>query len=128
MDGVYDPLAGPSNLFANRVLLAAAWPFSVWRRPELCVVSLIPPRFIHPNLEMLQQDITTLSTPGSPLNVKGRALGHAHGLPGLFAVIPERLIYDSDDLHANVFDTAVGMLKKAANHDLGVAAVGVEVG
>jgi hypothetical protein len=79
-------------------------------------------------MEMLQQDITTLSTPGSPPNVKGRALGHAYGLPGLFAVIPEQLIYGSYGLHANVFDTAVGMFKKAANHELGVATVVVEVG
>ena len=79
-------------------------------------------------MEMLQRDITTLSTPGSPPDIKGRALGHAYGLAGLFAVIPERPLYVSYDLCAKVFDTAVGMLKKAADHDLGVAAAEVEVG
>ena len=75
-----------------------------------------------------QRDITTLSTLGPPPDIKGRALGHAYGLACLFAVISERPLHVSYNHCAKIFETAVGMLKKAADHDLGVAAAEIDVG
>ena len=75
-----------------------------------------------------QRDITTLSTLGPPTDIQGRALGHAYGLACLFAVISEWPLYVSYNCCAKIFETAIGMLKKAADHDLGVAAAEIDVG
>jgi hypothetical protein len=53
---------------------------------------------------------------------------HVTMASGSLAVIPERPLYILYDLCADVFDTPVGMLKKAGDHDLGVAAAEVDVG
>ena len=111
----------------HSVCVAAAWAqrcfsYSAPLRLPKLVLSVLSA------MEMPQRDTTTLSAPGPPPDIKGRALGHAYDLAGLFAVIPERPLYISYDLCAKVFDNAVGMRKKAADHDLGIAAAGVEVG
>ena len=64
-------------------------------------------------MEMLQRDITTLGLP----DIKRQALGNAYSLAGLCAVFPEWSLCVSYGLCAKVFDTAVGMLTKAADHD-----------
>lgn len=78
-------------------------------------------------MEMLQRDISTLSTPTAPSDIDRRALGHAYGLSALFTVIPERPLYVSYDISAKVLDMAIQLLKRAGDHDVKVAGVEVEV-
>lgn len=78
-------------------------------------------------MEMLQRDISSLSTPAAPSDIDRRALGHAYGLSALFTVIPERPLYVSYDINAKVLDMAIQLLKRAGDHDIKVAGVEIEV-
>lgn len=78
-------------------------------------------------IELMQRDITSISTPPVSTEVARRAVGHANGLAALFAIIPDRPLYVSYDLSAKVFDMAIQLLKRAAEHDTSVAGVEVEV-
>ncbi|KAG6857124.1 hypothetical protein H0H87_009256 [Tephrocybe sp. NHM501043] len=77
--------------------------------------------------EMLQRDITSITSPAAPSDINLRALGHAYGLASLVSVIPERPLYVSYDVSAKVLDMAISLLKRAGEHDLKVASVEVEV-
>lgn len=78
-------------------------------------------------MEMLQRDITSITSPAAPSDINLRALGHAYGLAALVSVIPERPLYVSYDVSAKVLDMAIQLLKRAGEHDLKVAGVEVEV-
>ncbi|TFY58733.1 hypothetical protein EVJ58_g6238 [Rhodofomes roseus] len=76
------------------------------------------PKVLLSVVEMLQRDLTTLTTPAAPADITNRTLGHAYGLAALLAVIPERPLYVSYDISAKVFDMAVQLLKRAGDHEL----------
>lgn len=78
-------------------------------------------------VELLQHDLTALSTPAAPSDIHLRVLGRAYGLIGLLSVIPQRPLYVSYDISANVFYIAVQLLKRAGEHDVKVAKVELEV-
>ncbi|KAH9948465.1 ARM repeat-containing protein [Amylocystis lapponica] len=78
-------------------------------------------------VEMLQRDITSLTSPAAPSDIHTRALGHAYGLAALLAVIPERPLYVSYDISAKVFDMSVQLLKRAGEHDVKIARTEVEI-
>ena len=78
-------------------------------------------------MEMLQRDITSLLLPAAPSDVNLRALGHAYGLAALIAIIPDRPLYVSYDVSAKVLDMATQLLKRAAEHDIKIASVEIEV-
>lgn len=54
-------------------------------------------------------------------------LGRAHALSALIAVVPERPLYVSYDLSANVLDLAISVLKRASEHDVKIATVEIQV-
>lgn len=85
------------------------------------------PKIVLNVMEMLQRDMSSLSTPAAPSDINLRAVGHAYGLGALFAVIPERPLYVSYDISAKVLDMAIQLLKRAGEHDVQVAGVEVEV-
>lgn len=85
------------------------------------------PKVLLSIVEMLQRDITTLTTPAAPSDIHTRALGHAYGLAALLAVIPERPLYVSYDISAKVFDMAVQLLKRAGEHEVKTARTEVEI-
>lgn len=78
-------------------------------------------------MEKLQRDLSTILTPTAPAEVPSRALGHAYGLAGLVSIIPQRPLYVSYDVSAKVLDMSTQLLKRAAEHDLAVAGVEIEV-
>ncbi|PCH43056.1 ARM repeat-containing protein [Wolfiporia cocos MD-104 SS10] len=85
------------------------------------------PKVLLSVVEMLQRDITTLTTPAAPSDIHTRSLGHAYGLAALLAVIPERPLYVSYDISAKVFDMAVQLLKRAGDHEVKIARTEVEI-
>ncbi len=78
-------------------------------------------------MEMLQRDLSSLATPQGGAEVGRRAVGHAHGLAALFAIIPHRPLYVSYDLSAKLFDMSIQLLKRAGEHEVSLATVEVEV-
>ena len=78
-------------------------------------------------METLQQDMASLITPVSPVDIHRRAIGHAYGLTALLALIPQRPLYVSYDINSNVFYMAVQLLKGAAEHDVHIARVEIEI-
>lgn len=78
-------------------------------------------------VEMLQQDMASLITPVSPVDIHRRSLGHAYGLTALLALIPQRPLYVSYDINSNVFYMSVQLLKRAGEHDVHIARVEIEI-
>ncbi|CCM02125.1 uncharacterized protein FIBRA_04202 [Fibroporia radiculosa] len=85
------------------------------------------PKVLLSVVEMLQRDISTLTTPTAPPDIHTRSLGHAYGLAALLVVIPERPLYVSYDISARVFDMAVQLLKRAGEHEVKIARTEVEI-
>lgn len=85
------------------------------------------PKVLLSAIEMLQRDITSLTTPAAPSDIHLRSLGHAYGLAALITVIPDRPLYVSYDISAKVFDMAVQLLKRAGEHDVHIAETEVEI-
>jgi hypothetical protein len=122
-DALLDPMVTLLSHPNHSTRIAAAWclrTFSYTTPRRL-------PKIVITVMEQLQRDITALSTPGAPADANKRALGHAYGLASLFAVIPERPLYVSYDISAKVLDTAIQLLKRAGEHDVGIAGVEIEV-
>ncbi|KAF8584408.1 ARM repeat-containing protein [Ramaria rubella] len=124
---VQDALSGPLvDLLAHphhSTRISAAWALRCFCRSA----PLRLPKIVLNVMEMLQRDISSLSTPAAPSDIDRRALGHAYGLSALFTVIPERPLYVSYDISAKVLDMAIQLLKRAGDHDVKVASVEVEV-
>jgi HEAT repeat-containing protein 5 len=78
-------------------------------------------------MELLQRDINSITSPAAPSDIDARALGHAYGLSALIATIPDQPLYVSYDISVKVLDMATQLLKRAAEHDVKVAGVEVEV-
>ena len=78
-------------------------------------------------MEMLQRDISSLTTPAAPSDVNWCALGHAYSLSVLFTVIHERLLYVSYNISVKVLDMAIQILKHMGDHDVKIASLEVEV-
>ncbi len=112
-------LAHPSH--STRV--SAAWALRVFC---YCTPLRIP-KIVLSIMELLQRDMSLVSSPSAPPRLAERSIGHAYGLASLFAVIPERPLYVSADLNAKVLDTAIQLLKRAGEHDVEVAGIEVEV-
>jgi len=78
-------------------------------------------------VELLQRDVTSLGSASPSPEVCQRALGHAHGVAALFAVIKQRPLYVAHDISAKVLDMAIQLLKRAGDHDVAVGGAEVEV-
>ncbi|EPQ55802.1 ARM repeat-containing protein [Gloeophyllum trabeum ATCC 11539] len=78
-------------------------------------------------IDLLQRDINSLTVPTGATDRNARALGHAYGLAGLVALIPQRPLYVSYEISAKVLDTAIQLLKRAGDHDVDIAVVEVEI-
>ena len=78
-------------------------------------------------MDKLQRDLSLMLTPTAPLDVPLRALGHGYGLAALVSVIPQRPLYVSYDVSAKVLDMATQLLKRAAEHDLKIGGIEVEI-
>lgn len=78
-------------------------------------------------LELLNKDLSQLSTPGSPSDVTKRAIGHAHGLAALMSVISLRPLYVSFDISAKVMSLATQLLKQSGGHSLNISAFEIQV-
>lgn len=85
------------------------------------------PKIVLNVMEMLQRDMTILTTPAAPSDIDRRTLGHAYGLSALFTVITERPLYVSYDISSKVLDMAIQLLKRAGDHDIKIANVEIEV-
>ncbi|EJD04810.1 clathrin-coated vesicle protein [Fomitiporia mediterranea MF3/22] len=121
-DALADPLVTLLSHPSQSTRVSAAWAL----RSFCFATPLRIPKIVLSVLELLQRDMSTLSTPAAPSDISARAIGHAYGLGALFAVIPERPLYVSADLSAKVFDTATQLLRRAGEHDMHVATVEVE--
>ncbi|KAH8115151.1 clathrin-coated vesicle protein [Phellopilus nigrolimitatus] len=122
-DALADPLVTLLSHPSHSARVSAAWAL----RSFCYATPLRIPKAVLSILELLQRDMTTLSTPAAPSDIAARAIGHAYGLGALFAVIPERPLYVSADLSAKVFDTATQLLRRAGEHDMHIATVEIEV-
>lgn len=119
MDPIMTLLSHP----VHSVRLNAAWTLK-------CFCYSTPlrlPKVLLNLVELLQNDLTALTTPAAPSDINARVLGRAYGLAGLLSVIPKRPLYVSYDISANVFYIAVQLLKRAGEHDVKIAKVEIEV-
>ncbi|KAL5476373.1 hypothetical protein ACEPAI_3473 [Sanghuangporus weigelae] len=121
-DSLADPVVTLLGHPSHGTRVAAAWAL----RNFCFATPLRIPKIVLSILELLQRDMSTLTTPAAPSDIAERAIGHAYGLGALFAVIPDRPLYVSADLSAKVFDTATQLLRRAGEHDMHVATVEVE--
>ncbi|KAH8084924.1 ARM repeat-containing protein [Cristinia sonorae] len=122
-EALMDPLLTLLTHTSHTVRVHASWAlrcfcYSTPLRLPKALLSLV---------ESLQHDTAQLVNPAAPSDIHLRALGHAYGLTGLLALIPHRPLYISYDMTANVFYTAVQLLKRAGDHDVHVAKVEVEI-
>jgi HEAT repeat-containing protein 5 len=62
-----------------------------------------------------------------PADLAPRAMGRAYALSALIAAVPDRPLYVSYDISTTVMDTAIGLLKRAGDHDVKVAEIEVQV-
>ncbi|KAJ2921172.1 hypothetical protein H1R20_g15918, partial [Candolleomyces eurysporus] len=122
-DALADPLVTLLSHPSHSVRVNAAWAL----RCFCYSTPLRLPKAILTVMEKLQRDLGTLLTPAASQDVPARALGHAYGLAGLVSIIPERPLYVSYDVSAKVLDMSTQLLKKAAEHDLAIAGVEIEV-
>lgn len=122
-DAVAEPLLTLLTHPSHSVRVNASWTLK-------CFCSSTPlrlPKTILSILESLNRDIESLQSPAAPSDIDRRALGRAYGLAALVATIPERPLYVSFDIASNILDTATQLLKRAAEHDVRIAGVEVEV-
>ena len=122
-DALSEPLVMLLAHPSHSVRVSAAWAL---RRFAFSTPRQLP-KIILNVMEMLQRDMSSLTTPAAPSDVHLRAIGHVYGLGALFALIPEKPLYVSYDISAKVLDMAIQLLKRAADHDIHVAGVEVEV-
>ena len=122
-DALVDPLVTLLSHPNHTTRISAAWAL---RSFSFCTPLRIPKILLN-ILELLQRDISTLSTPAAPSDISSRAIGHAYGLSAVISIISERPLYVSSDLSAKVFDTATQLLRRAGDHDIHVASVEIEV-
>jgi HEAT repeat-containing protein 5 len=118
-----DPLIGLLVHSNEGVRARAAWTLR-------CFCYIAPSRLakvlLHV-LELIQRDVSVISTPTAPQDIAVRSLGHAYGLAAVVAVIRERPLYVSYDTSAKILDLSVQLLKRAGTHDTQIAAVEVEI-
>ena len=107
----------------HTVRLSAAWTL----RTFCYSTPLRLPKVLISLVELLQHDLGALATPAAPSDIHIRVLGRAYGLTGLLSVIPQRPLYVSYDITANVFHIAVSLLKRAGEHDVKIAKAEIEV-
>lgn len=118
-----DPMTTLLSHPVHTVRVSAAWTL----RCFCYSTPLRLPKVLLNLVELLQNDLTALTTPAAPSDINSRVLGRAYGLAGLLSVIPKRPLYVSYDISANVFYIAVQLLKRAGEHDVKVAKVEIEV-
>ncbi|EKM52639.1 uncharacterized protein PHACADRAFT_186750 [Phanerochaete carnosa HHB-10118-sp] len=122
-DSLVDPIMTLLTHPVHSVRLNAAWTL----RCFCYSTPLRLPKVLLSLVELLQNDLTALTTPAAPSDIDTRILGRAYGLAGLLSVIPKRPLYASYDISANVFYIAVQLLKRAGEHDVKIAKVEIEV-
>jgi HEAT repeat-containing protein 5 len=82
------------------------------------------PKTVLAIMDSLEKDVASLT---ATTDIHLRTIGHAYGLAALVSIIPERPLYISYDTSAKVLDMAVHLLKRAADHDVQIASIEVEV-
>ncbi|GBE87132.1 clathrin-coated vesicle protein [Sparassis crispa] len=122
-DALVDPLLTLLSHPSHTIRVSTAWAL----RCFCYSTPLRLPKVLLSIVEMLQRDLTSLTTPAAPADIHTRALGHAYGLAALLAVIPERPLYVSYDISAKVFDMAVQLLKRAGEHEVKIARTEIEI-
>lgn len=108
---------------SQTVRVAAAWCLRCFCHTTPLRLS----RTITTILSDLTKDVAMLGTPVAPQDIASRMMGRAYALSSLIAVIPERPLYVSYDLSANVLDLAISLLKRAGEHEVKIATVEVQV-
>ncbi|KZT05196.1 clathrin-coated vesicle protein [Laetiporus sulphureus 93-53] len=122
-DALIDPLSTLLGHPNHSIRVNAAWAL----RCFCYSTPLRLPKVLISVVEVLQRDISAITTPTAPSDIHTRSLGHAYGLAALLTVIPERPLYVSYDISAKVFDTAVQLLKRAGDHEVKIARTEVEI-
>lgn len=79
--------------------------------------------------ELLNRELATLQTTGphTGADVRRKAVGLAHALAALVALVPRHALYVSFDVSARLMSLAVQLLKQSAQHDLHVSATEINV-
>ena len=85
------------------------------------------PKTISTVMDKLQRDLLSSLTPGSSPGAPLRVLGHAYGLAALVSIVPQRPLYVSYDVSAKVLVMTTQLLERAAEHDINVAGIEIEV-
>jgi hypothetical protein len=73
------------------------------------------------------KDLGMLGTPTAAKELPVRVIGKAFALSALIAISHSRPLYVSVDISSKAFDLATSLLKKAGEHEIGPAAVEVQV-
>ena len=73
------------------------------------------------------KDLAMLGTPTAPKELSDRIIGKAFALSALISLGPSRPLYVSQDIPTKVFDLAVSLLKRTADHEVAVSTVEVQV-
>ena len=121
-DALAEPLINLLGHPSHSTRIAAAWCL----RSFCYSTPLRLPKNVLLVMDLLQKDVSSITSPSTSTDVHRRTLGHAHGLAALFSIIPVRPLYVSYDLSAKVLDTAIQLLKRAGDHDLVIAGVEIE--
>jgi hypothetical protein len=101
---------------------------SAWCLRIYCYTTpLTLPKMIVQVLADLDRDMTLVGSPTAPPDLGQRALGRAFALSALIAAVPDRPLYVSYDISTTVMDTAIGLLKRAGDHEVNVAEIEVQV-
>jgi hypothetical protein len=85
------------------------------------------PRMLNILLADVTKDLGTLGQPAAPRDLSDRIIGKAFALSALIAISSSRPLYVSQEISTKVFDLATTLLKKSGEHEIGPAAVEVQV-
>lgn len=85
------------------------------------------PRMLNILLADVTKDLGVLGTPTAPKDLSVRIIGKSFALSALIAISRSRPLYVSQDISTKAFDLATSLLKKAGEHDIGPAAVEIQV-
>lgn len=78
-------------------------------------------------VDLLNKDLSLLSSTSSSADVHRRALGHAHALAALINLIPHQPLYVSFDLSAKCMSLAINLLKQSSSHELHISGIEIQV-
>lgn len=70
---------------------------------------------------------TSAAVASPPDAIPRRAIGHAHALAALIAIIPRQPLYISFDLSAKCMSLAIQLLKQSGTHELRISGIEIQV-